>query len=95
VADGWGQAVNGGGKGVARGRVRGRWAAWAMGGGRGASARDRGRKTWARIGPAEGEGISPFFSFSISFSLTPFSFKQKNYINFLGVQNEIFYVKCY
>jgi hypothetical protein len=65
VAGGWDRAVSGGGKRAARGRARGRWAAWAVSGGRGAGVRERGG-TWARSGPAEG-GFSFSFSFSISF----------------------------
>ena len=93
AADGWVRAVSGGGKSVARGRARERWVAWVMSGG------GRTGEGLGRIRPSRG-GISLFFFFylyffSISFSLIPFPFKQKFIKNFLGVQNEIFYVKCY
>jgi hypothetical protein len=42
-------------------------------------ARARGREveTWARFGPADREGFSFSVFFSLFFSLTSFSFKQK------------------
>jgi hypothetical protein len=48
-----------------RGRVRGRWAAWAE---QGTGTRERGREGWAGSGPAEGGGFP--FSFSISISIS-------------------------
>jgi hypothetical protein len=57
-----------------------------------------GERAWAGFGPAKGGfpfSFSFFYFFPISISLIPFSFKQKNSYNFLGVQNEILYVKCY
>jgi hypothetical protein len=77
--------------------MRGRWVAWAgRGGARRAGERERER---GGLGPdsAQPKGVLFFFYFyffPISISLIPFSFKQKTY-NFLGVQNEILYVKCY
>jgi hypothetical protein len=82
MADGWGQAVSGGGKSVARGR----WAAWAVSGG---GVRARGR---------EGGRDFLFILFLILLYflfLNPSFLQTKIPLNFLGVQNEIFYVKCY
>jgi hypothetical protein len=62
--------------------------------------RARGREgegVWAGFGPTEEGEISffliPFISYF--YFLNPVFFETKILIHFLGVQNEIFYVKCY
>jgi hypothetical protein len=90
-----------GGSGGQRGREEcgARAGAWKMGRvgrerGRIVGTREReGEKAWARSSPAEG-GF-PFFFFFYFLFLNPFFLYTKIHKNLLGVQNEIFYVKCY
>jgi hypothetical protein len=91
AANGCGRAISGGGRSVARGRARGRWVVWAVSGG---GVRARGRERSAQLRG----GIFSFFLFLFLFYflfLKPFSLLTKIHINFLDVQNEILYVKCY
>jgi hypothetical protein len=70
TTDGWGRAVNGGGKSVACGRASGRWAAWVVSE---AEARARGREG-GNLGlnrpSREGRVVFFFFPFSFLFSFS-------------------------